>query len=96
MTIPTDNVDPAYPNSPQHWNVAIIRNFMLLIGPISSIFDFVTFFVLLRQPDSSPPIFHTGWLVGSPATPTLVLFVIRTAGRPWSNLLSVPWRSRTY
>ena len=90
VTIPTDNVDPAYTRSPQHWNVSIIRNFMLLIGPISSIFDFATFFVLLRLPHSSPPIFHTGWFVESLATQTLVLFVIRTAGRPWSNLPSVP------
>jgi Mg2+-importing ATPase len=90
VTIPTDNVDPAYTRSPQHWNVSIIRNFMLLIGPISSIFDFVTFFVLLRLPHSSPQIFHTGWFVESLATQTLVLFVIRTAGRPWSNLPSVP------
>jgi Mg2+-importing ATPase len=63
---------------------------MLLIGPISSIFDFVTFFVLLKLPHSSPQIFHTGWFVESLATQTLVLFVIRTAGRPWSNLPSVP------
>jgi P-type Mg2+ transporter len=90
VTIPTDNVDPAYTRSPQHWNVSIIRNFMLLIGPISSMFDFVTFFVLLKLPHSSPQIFHTGWFVESLATQTLVLFVIRTAGRPWSNLPSVP------
>jgi P-type Mg2+ transporter len=50
----------------------------------------VTFFVLLRLPHSSPQIFHTGWFVESLATQTLVLFVIRTAGRPWSNLPSVP------
>jgi Mg2+-importing ATPase len=90
VTIPTDNVDPAYTRSPQHWNVSIIRTFMILIGPISSIFDFVTFFVLLRLPHSSPQIFHTGWFAESLAKQTLVLFVIRTAGRPWSNLPSVP------
>ncbi len=48
VTIPTDNVDPAYTRRPQRWDISIIRNFMLLIGPISSIYDFLTFFVLLQ------------------------------------------------
>ena len=58
---------------------------MLLIGPISSIYDFLTFYVLLRIFHSSEALFHTGWFVESLATKTLVLFVIRTAGPPWSN-----------
>jgi Mg2+-importing ATPase len=90
VTIPTDNVDPAFIQSPQRWNVSIIRNFMLMIGPISSIFDFITFFVLLRVLHSSEALFHTGWFVESLSTQTLVLFVIRTAGRPWSNRPSTP------
>ena len=90
VTIPTDNVDPAFIRSPQRWNVSIIRNFMLTIGPISSIFDFVTFFVLLSVLHSSQQLFHTGWFVESLSTQTLVLFVIRTAGRPWSNRPSTP------
>jgi len=85
VTIPTDNVDPAFIRSPQRWNVNIIRNFMITIGPISSIFDFLTFFVLLKVLHASEQLFHTGWFVESLATQTLVLFVIRTAGRPWSN-----------
>ena len=47
VTIPTDNVDPVYIRVPQHWDVRIIRNFMIVIGPISSIFDFLTFYILL-------------------------------------------------
>ena len=90
LTIPTDNVDPAYTLKPQHWNIAIIRNFMLLIGPISSIYDFLTFYVLLKIFHSSEALFHTGWFVESLATQTLVLFVIRTAGPPWSNRPSLP------
>ena len=90
VTIPTDNVDPVYTRAPQHWNVGLIRNFMLLIGPLSSIFDFVTFFVLLRVFKSSEQLFHTGWFVESLATQTLVLFVIRTGGRPWTNRPSMP------
>ncbi len=95
VTIPTDNVDPAYIQSPQKWNVRIIRNFMIAIGPISSIFDFLTFYILLTVFRSSEALFHTGWFVESLATQTLVLFVIRTARRPWSNRPSLPLASTT-
>ncbi|HYL57823.1 MAG TPA: magnesium-translocating P-type ATPase, partial [Candidatus Acidoferrales bacterium] len=95
VTIPTDNVDPVYIQSPQKWNVRIIRNFMMVIGPISSIYDFLTFYILLAVFRSSEAQFHTGWFVESLATQTLVLFVIRTAGRPWSNRPSLPLASTT-
>jgi P-type Mg2+ transporter len=95
LTIPTDNVDPAYILKPQHWNIGIIRNFMLLIGPISSIYDFLTFYVLLKIFHSPEALFHTGWFVESLATQTLVLFVIRTAGPPWSNRPSFPLMTTT-
>jgi len=95
VTIPTDNVDPVYIQSPQKWNVRIIRNFMIAIGPISSIFDFLTFYILLAVFRSSETFFHTGWFVESLATQTLVLFVIRTAGRPWSNRPSLALASTT-
>ncbi|MGA6971958.1 MAG: magnesium-translocating P-type ATPase [Candidatus Binatus sp.] len=95
VTIPTDNVDPVYIESPQKWNVRIIRNFMIAIGPISSIFDFLTFYILLAVFRSSEALFHTGWFVESLATQTLVLFVIRTAGRPWSNRPSLPLAATT-
>ena len=48
VTIPSDNVDDAYLRRPQRWDMRVIRDFMLFIGPISSIFDFLTFYVLLR------------------------------------------------
>ena len=48
VTIPTDNVDASYFKKPQHWDIGLLRNFMLVIGPISSIFDFLTFFLLLQ------------------------------------------------
>lgn len=82
LTIPTDNVDETYLEKPQAWNISLIRNFMLYIGPISSIFDFLTFFVLLHFLRASEAQFHTGWFVESLATQTLVLFVIRTAKNP--------------
>ncbi len=95
VTIPTDNVDPLYIRKPQRWDITIIRNFMLVIGPISSIYDFLTFYVLLKVFHSSEQLFHTGWFVESLATQTLVLFVIRTAGVPWSSLPSRPLATTT-
>ena len=90
ITIPTDNVDPAYIRRPQRWNIRLIRNFMLVIGPVSSAYDFLTFYVLLHVFHFGETLFHTGWFVESLATQTLVLFVIRTTGRPWSNRPSLP------
>ena len=85
LTIPADNVDPEYVRKPQHWNIGIIRRFMLLIGPISSLYDFLTFYVLLHVLHAGPEEFHTGWFVESLATQTLVLLVIRTAGSPFRS-----------
>ena len=90
LTIPTDNVDETYLQKPQHWDISLIRNFMLFIGPISSIFDFLTFYVLLRVFHSSEAEFHTGWFVESLATQTLVLFVIRTSKNPLQSRPSGP------
>ena len=90
ITIPTDHVDPVYVQGPQRWDIRLIRNFMLVIGPVSSVYDFLTFFVLLRVFHFGEGLFQTGWFVESLATQTLVLFVIRTAGRPWSNRPSGP------
>jgi Mg2+-importing ATPase len=88
VTIPTDNVDESYLRRPQRWNMGLIRDFMLFIGPISSLFDFLTFFVLLRIFHAGQQMFHTGWFVESLATQTLVLFVIRTMGNPFRSLPS--------
>src|SRR5208282_5737550 len=91
LTIPTDNVDDTYLQKPQRWDLGLIRNFMLFIGPISSIFDFLTFYVLLHVFHSSEAQFHTGWFVESLATQTLVLFVIRTAKNPLRSRPSGPF-----
>jgi len=90
ITIPTDNVDDTYLKKPQHWDISLIRNFMLFIGPISSIFDFLTFYVLLHFFRTSEAQFHTGWFVESLATQTLVLFVIRTSKNPLRSRPSGP------
>jgi Mg2+-importing ATPase len=85
ITIPTDNVDDAYLRRPQRWDIGVIRNFMVFIGPISSVFDFLTFYVLLHYFHADERFFHTGWFVESLATQTLVLFIIRTMGNPFRS-----------
>ena len=90
ITIPSDNVDEQYIRSPRRWNMKLIRNFMIFIGPISSIYDFLTFYVLLHFFHASQSEFHTGWFVESLATQTLVLFVIRTMGNPLKSRPSIP------
>jgi len=90
ITIPTDNVDDSYLIKPQHWDIGVIRNFMVFIGPISSIFDFLTFYVLLHFFRAGQALFHTGWFVESLATQTLVVFVIRTTKNPLRSRPSAP------
>jgi P-type Mg2+ transporter len=90
VTIPTDNVDDEYVRLPQRWDMKLVRNFMLFIGPISSIFDFLTFYVLLHWMHAREHEFQTGWFVESLATQTLVLFVIRTMGNPFRSRPSRP------
>jgi Mg2+-importing ATPase len=68
VTIPTDNVDPSYIKKPQHWNISLIRNFMIFIGPVSSIFDFLTFFIMLRIFNAGAMLFHTPRLPGHSAS----------------------------
>ncbi len=90
LTIPTDKVDETFLKKPQHWDIGLIRNFMLFIGPISSLFDFLTFYVLLYVFRTSEAQFHTGWFIESLATQTLVLFVIRTSKSPFRSRPSTP------
>jgi Mg2+-importing ATPase len=85
ITIPGDNVDASQLVAPRRWNVRLIRRFMLGIGPISSLYDLLTFYVLLAWLHAGQPEFHTGWFVESLATQTLVLFVIRTSGNPFRS-----------
>jgi len=87
MTIPTDLVDAEMLARPSHWDIKFIRRFMLLFGPISSLFDFLTFAVMLGPFAAGPALFRSGWFVESLATQTLVVFVIRTHRVPF-------WRSR--
>ena len=92
VAVPGDNVDPALLHRPKRWQIAFIRQFMLIIGPISSLYDFLTFGVLLWlfHAATNAPLFRTGWFVESLATQTLVVFVIRTAGNPFKSRPSRP------
>ena len=83
MAIPTDNVDPEQVARPSRWDVGLIRRFMLFFGPISSLFDFATFGVMLRVFHAGPALFRSGWFVESLATQTLVIFAIRTRRIPF-------------
>ena len=84
--IPTDNVDPDVEAVPARWDVHSIERFMILFGPISSIFDYVTFGLLLLVLGSgadSGPSFHAGWFVESLFTQILVVMAIRTRRSPF-------------
>lgn len=96
--IPLDNVDEEYLARPRQWNIASIRNFMVFIGPISSIFDYATFLVMLyffgcaafttagtlpADKDHWERLFHTGWFVESLITQTLIVHIIRTQRIPF-------------
>jgi Mg2+-importing ATPase len=82
-TIPTDNVDISYVNSPKKWDMAFIKKFIMVFGPISSLFDFLTFFVLLFIFNAQASLFQTAWFIESICTQTLVIFVIRTRVVPF-------------
>lgn len=84
VTIPTDRVDPAFLRSPQRWDTDVIRSFMLRIGPVSSLFDFLTFAALIYLFRFGESQFQSGWFIQSLSSQVLVLLVIRTAGRPWT------------
>lgn len=85
LAIPTDRVDAEQLRAPSHWNIAFIRRFMLTFGPVSSLFDFLTFGLMLGVLHAAPPEFRTGWFVESLATQTLIIFAIRTRRIPFTR-----------
>ena len=102
-TITTDNVDPEYVEKPKRWDIGYIRSFMIYLGPVSSLFDFLTFFIMLfiffPMIQSVPlgyqgdllqyhaSLFQTAWFIESLTTQTLVIFAIRTRKSPF-------WKSK--
>jgi len=82
-TIPTDNVDQEYIEKPKRWNISLVKKFIMYFGPISSIFDFLTFFIMLLVFNATETLFQTAWFIESLCTQTLVIFVIRTRRTPF-------------
>jgi Mg2+-importing ATPase len=82
LPIPFDAVDAQDTAQPRVMEMGLIQRFMFTIGPVSSLFDFITFAVLLKVFDASEALFQTGWFVESLCTQVLVIFVIRTRGNP--------------
>ncbi|HSF47831.1 MAG TPA: magnesium-translocating P-type ATPase, partial [Burkholderiales bacterium] len=82
IAIPLDRVDAEELRAPHGWNMQFIRNFMLVLGPVSSIFDFITFYLMQSVLRANEALFQTGWFIESLATQVLVIFVIRTRGNP--------------
>jgi Mg2+-importing ATPase len=85
LTISTDNVDPDWMRKPRRWNLEFIKKFMYFFGPLSSIFDFITFFALFNLFSASEGLFQTGWFMESLATQILVVHVIRTRQVPFAQ-----------
>ncbi|MFA6349931.1 MAG: magnesium-translocating P-type ATPase [Candidatus Omnitrophota bacterium] len=83
VAIPADNVDKEYVLKERPWNMGYIKKFIILIGPISSVFDFITFGVLLWVFRAPQPLFNTGWFLESLCTQTLVIHIIRTGKIPF-------------
>jgi Mg2+-importing ATPase len=83
LAIPTDHVDAEQLRRPSHWDMRFIRRFMFTFGPLSSVFDFLTFAILLQVLHAGPTEFRTGWFVESLATQTLIIFAIRTRRVPF-------------
>jgi Mg2+-importing ATPase len=83
LAIPTDHVDEEQLRRPSHWDIGFIRRFMIYFGPLSSVFDFVTFGVMLWVFHAGVAEFRSGWFVESLATQTLVIFAIRTRRIPF-------------
>ncbi|MEA1648019.1 magnesium-translocating P-type ATPase [Nitrospirillum sp. BR 11164] len=81
--IPFDRVEEEALARPVRWNLPLILRFMLVLGPVSSLFDFLTFYVLLHLLHAPEALFQTGWFIESLATQVLVIFVIRTPRAPW-------------
>ena len=78
MAVAGDNVDEEELKMPQKWNLKQLRNFMIVFGLHSSVFDYLTFFSLYKFFKADADIFHTGWFIESIATELLILFVVRT------------------
>jgi P-type Mg2+ transporter len=83
ITIPTDHTDPEYVQTPKRWDLSFIKRFTLTLGPISTLFDFISFYILYQFFKDLPSAFQTGWFMESLATQVFVIYVIRTRKIPF-------------
>jgi len=81
--VPLDNVDREYLEKPKRWDIFFVRRFMVIFGPISSLFDFLTYFMMLLAFRAAEPLFQTAWFLETLLTQTLVVFAIRTRQSPF-------------
>jgi Mg2+-importing ATPase len=93
MTLPTDHVDDEDTRRPKHWDIGFIRKFTLFFGPFSSLYDFLTYGIMLFIFGASEALFQSGWFVESFWTEVLVIFVIRTRRIPFARSRPGKWLS---
>jgi P-type Mg2+ transporter len=91
LAIPTDNVDKEEIKSPKKMNVELIKKYMLVFGPLSSVYDFLTYGVMLFIFHASQSLFQTGWFIESMMTQLLVVFIIRTKRTPFYKSRPGKW-----
>jgi Mg2+-importing ATPase len=91
MTLPTDSVDEEYIRRPRRWDMGFVRKFTLFFGPFSSLYDFLTYGIMLFIFAATPEVFQTGWFVESFWTEVLVIFVIRTRRVPFFSSRPGKW-----
>jgi Mg2+-importing ATPase len=91
MTLPTDNVDEEYTKWPKRWDIGFVRKYTLFFGPFSSLYDFLTFGIMLFVFGASASLFQSGWFVESFWTEVLIMFVIRTRRIPFFTSRPGKW-----
>jgi P-type Mg2+ transporter len=91
LTLPTDNVDTEYTQWPRRWDIGFVRNFTLFFGPFSSVYDFLTYGIMLFIFGASASLFQSAWFVESFWTQTLIIFVIRTRRFPFFRSRPGKW-----
>ena len=85
ISLPIDNVDPEAIERPIHWDMRLIDRFMMVVGPISTVFDLITFAILLLILHAGEALFRTGWFVESLVTQILMIFAVRTRRRLFAS-----------
>jgi P-type Mg2+ transporter len=91
LTLPTDSVDAEYTKWPRKWDIGFVKNFTLFFGPFSSVYDFLTYGIMLFIFGASAGLFQTAWFVESFWTQTLIIFVIRTRRFPFFKSRPGKW-----